>query len=220
MKRLFAIVITTALVAIIVCPASAISPGDRALQTFDIHQSVSLALGLTQRAVQARLTTQLAFYHPMSVAAVNATTDVKTLRSQLLAAQQAAEISRDTVATLTTDQANTALSQLSAGLALALTAPTTKAAIFSVPNSTNVIAVFDPNNQGTAPAVSPAKSNTCKVMSYITSAYSTGSPQFVTSAGSTGQKNTLSIAGFALGIIPIALACADDHSTKNPANGS
>ena len=213
--------ILSAFVAVIallgaVTPAHAITTVQATMQKFDIQEAVSLAMRLTQHRIEADLSTSLQSYHPMSPTLVETITDVKQLRAQIIAAQNAAQITHDEIATqLSAADATTAVGALSASVASALaTTNLAQPAVFAVPNSDYRIAVFNPSSQNLAKAVSTTQTASCKVASYATSAFSAASPQFVTSAGSAGQKNTLSIAGFVLGIIPVAMQCADDHSAK------
>jgi hypothetical protein len=58
---------------------------------------------------------------------------------------------------------------------------------------------------------SVAQTILCNISTFLVSGYAAASPQFVSAAGSPGQKNTLTIVGASLGIIPIALSCSQQH---------
>jgi hypothetical protein len=215
MNRVRSFIILAALIASTVSPVSAVQTSERALQAFDNRQAASLAIRLLQDSMTKDLDARLVAYHPLSTAAVNDMKDVGALRSQVIAAQNAERLSREAIATMSDAEAASAAAQVSAAIVGALRSPGPASVTVAVPgaDSGKVVSVYSTTIQGLAKAVTPTTSGVCKVLSYATSAYSAASPQFVSAAGSTGQKNTLSIAGFVLGIFPVAMQCSDDHAT-------
>jgi|GEM_PF-6083845 hypothetical protein len=69
-----------------------------------------------------------------------------------------------------------------------------------------------PAGTGQAPQWPVWKQSVCGALQFLIAGYSAASPQFVSSAGSVGQKNTLSIIGGSVGVIPIALLCTQPHA--------
>jgi len=224
MKRLWSppIILFVVFTALGISKAFANSTADWVAQKFEIQQAIRVALLVRAHGIEQALNSKLASYHPLPFATINRMTDVNALRLQVIAAQQAAQTERDLIAANLTPaqvQANVLNSSLTNALATAITAPQLPQPFTYGVGGTRVLAVYDSTSTGTAPAVSPTISTACNVMSYVTGAFGTGGPQFISSTGqTTGQKNTLSIVGFALGIVPIAMNCTKDHSTT-PAAG-
>jgi hypothetical protein len=188
----------------------------------EIEQAVQLALAIKARNVERTLNEDLADYQPLPEATINQMSDIKQLRSRLIAAQDAAATARNVVAsTLSPDSAKSLIqaAPLSESLATSLTQPDLSKPFEYNIGGTRVLAVYDTTNTGLAPATSPSTSTVCNVMSYVTGAFGASGPQFISSTGeTTGQKNTLSIIGFALGIVPIAMNCTAEHSNSSAAH--
>jgi hypothetical protein len=219
MKHLFAPVLVIAtVIAFSTCQAVSGSTLDGAIGRLQFEQTLRVALLVRFHSIEQSLNERLNSYHPLSLEAIGKMNDVTQLRAKLIEAQGAAQETRDVVAAnlSATDVANKlSSSAVTSALATAISnpQPLTQPFIYSV-GGTRVLAVYDTTTTGSAPAVSPALSTACNVMTYITGAFGTAGPQFISTSGqTTGQKNTLSIIGFGLGIVPIAMNCTKDHST-------
>ena len=194
---------------------------DTLISKFNLQNAVNIALFIREHAIQRDLTQKLAFYHALSPGEVNSMTDLQALRAQVLAAQDAARISSETVATILTPDATTQLlNQLSPALVPAIRTDRLASPVAVNLGGTRWMMIYDETTGGGAPAVSPATETTCSVFQYVTGIYGTAGPSSLTTTASTGQKNFLAGVGFVLGLVPVVMHCSKDHSTQQKAGGT